>query len=777
MFIKKVIPAVFVLLFALQVNGSAVKLIPAGKWSIATGGNNSRQFSFCAKELQELLACRIGKKIPILKNGKLPAAPVILLDKNDPALESEEFRIVREKNVIRITGGSPIGTLYGVYEFLQQYCDVWNVAPGVIYTPKNKPLSFGTVKKQLKPAIAKREIYHVGGDYTKRDVKNNWRLFDLRNRISISNYMQRDFFPYTDSRYRFSRTAGNSCHSFYHYVSPEKYGKTHPEYFSMNRDGIRVMKRNAGGQLCLTNPDVKKIVYEHLLSSIRKDRKKFGDQAPKLYDFSQMDNTPYLCYCPECKKIIARYGNADSGLLLWFVNQVAREIRKHYPDVTIRTFAYVNTEKIPAGIRAEDNVLIQLCDLYSKSNHTLPLTHTINKKRSEIVKDWKKTASKLMIWDYILQDGNEPIVPVDAVASDVKFFRSCGVKWIFMESEVRVGNPSAFECLKNFVLAQLYFDPEQDLEKLLDVYCRGYFGAAHKEMRAYLEHLRQGQKRNPTSSMNAWHLRELPHLTIDFLRKGKDMVKKAMDKNKDPQIALRILCEMNVLDNALTRIFSAYPKFAKERQMLLKNLLPNRLKVLRSYGLIDSRRKKVEEAVRLPIEDSLVVFTDIPEELKKFPAGAIRFLGISRQFRGGVCTRYVKDPDSKLPRVLGWFHSDPRKFTEMLGCGVYDNQRKKAFGTRIKATTDEKYHWRKIVRFKMGPSSYFYALNWHAQFNLKGLYILADGVDKDNDPNLYDIWVSIKFQGPAYKKGSKKENAVLFERALLVPVAKKYGNL
>ncbi|MBR2372668.1 MAG: DUF4838 domain-containing protein, partial [Lentisphaeria bacterium] len=393
--ISKLLPVVFVLSFAFPLAGGSANMIPAGQWSIVIGGSAEKQFSFCAKELQELLACRIGKKIPILKNVKLSGAPVILLDKNDPALEPEEFRIVREKNVIRIIGGTPIGTLYGVYEFLQRFCDVWNVAPGVIYAPQT-PLSFGAVNIRLKPAISKREIYHSGGDYTKSQVKNKWRIFDLRNRVSISAYLQRDFFQYTDSRYRFSRTAGNSCHSFYNYIPPEKYGKTKPEYFSMNRDGLRIMKRNAGGQLCLTNPDVKKIVCEHLLSSIRKDREKYGKTAPKLYDFSQMDNTPYLCYCPPCKKIIAQYGKADSGLLLWFVNQVAREIKKSYPDVMIRTFAYVNTEKIPSGIRAEDNVMIQLCDLYSKSNHTIPLTHPVNRKRSEIVKDWKRTASNLM---------------------------------------------------------------------------------------------------------------------------------------------------------------------------------------------------------------------------------------------------------------------------------------------------------------------------------------------------------------------------------------------
>lgn len=763
-------------LFALRLIGGVPEKIPAEQWSIGIEGDSSPALTFCAEELKELLACRIGKKIPILNTAKLPASPIILLDKTDPSLDAEEFRIVRENNVIRIIGGTPLGTLYGVYEFLQSCCDVWNVAPGVIYAPRNQPLSFGAVNIRLKPAICKREIYHAGGNYTNSETKRNWRLFDLRSRISITPY-QRDFYPYVDSRYQLSRTTGNACHSFYDYVPPEKYGKTHPEYFSMNRDGLRIMKRNAGGQLCLTNPEVKKIVYEHLIAGIRKDREKFGEHSPRVYDFSQMDNTPYLCCCPECKKIIARYGNADSGLLLWFVNQIAREIGKEYPDVLIRTFAYVNTEKIPKGIRAEDNVMIQLCDLYSQSNHTLPLTHPVNRKRSEIIKQWGKTVRNLMIWDYILQNGNEPLVPVDAIAPDVRFFRSCGVKWIFMESEIRAANPGAFEVLKDFVLAQMYFNPDQNLEKLLAVFCRGYFGGVHAEMKDYLDYLRRGQLRNPTDNMQAWHLRELPHLTVDFLRKGKSLVRKALEKNRDPLIELRILAEMNVLDNALVRILAAYPQHREERDRLLKNLLPSRLKVLRAYGLIDSRRKKLEDEIRLPIEESMIVFTDIPEELKRLPPGAIRFLGPSRLFRGGISARYVKDPDSKLRRVLAWQSSNPEKFTPEIGCGVYDNQRKRAVGTRIAATSDEKFHWHKIVRFTMGPSSYFYAMNWHAQFDLKGFYVHADGVEKENDPNLYDLWVSIKFQGPAYKKGSQKENAVIFERAMLVPVSKKLGNL
>ena len=746
---------------------AAAAKIPAEQWSIATGGENSDMSDYCAAELQELLALRIGKKLPIVKESVLPSSPVILLDKTDSSLGWQSFRIVREKDTIRIIGGSPIGTLYGVYEFLQRFCDVWTVAPGVTYAPDDQPLSFGEMDITVLPAILKRALYHNGQVYTTNETRKKWSDFEYRNRLA--RYPSA-FFPYTDPRYNVSYTAAKDCHTFYDYISPEQYGKEHPEYFSLDRSGVRNMRKNAGGQLCLSNSDVERIVTDTLLDARAKDREKHGDHSPRVYDFSQLDNADYLCFCPECQKIVKQYGDADSGLLLWFVNKVAATVKKRYPDVLIRTFAYVNTEKLPSGIVADDNVLVQLCDLYSKCNHTLPLTHPFNQKRRELVEGWSKIAKNMMIWDYILQSGSEPVVPVDALAPDVRFFVANNVKWIFMESELHVANPSAFEYLKDFVVAQMYFNPEQDLEKLIDVFCRGYFGTVHREMHAYLDFLRKGQNEMPTEDMGAWHRRELKHLTLDFLRQGREMVQTAMEKNNDDEVALRILWERNVLDNALTKMLQAYPQFAEERQKLASGLLENRLKVLRAYGLVPDRLKKVENEIRIPIEESMLVFTDIPDELKKLPPGTIRFLGPSRQNSGGRNGRFVQDPDSSYRRVLMWTHPNPEKFTKEIVCGVYDNQWKKATGTRITAPSDEKYHWYKTVRFSMGPSSIFYALDWHAGFNLKGFFIVSDGMDEADNPNLYDFWVSVKFQGPAYNKDSQKENGIFFERAMLVPV-------
>ena len=461
--------------------------------------------------------------------------------------------------------------------------------------------------------------------------------------------------------------------------------------------------------------------------------------------------------------------------MVYFINRLARRVRKVYPGIMLRTFAYVNTEHLPSGIKVEDNVLIQLCDLYSVCNHTLPLSHPANKKRQRLVEDWASIAKNLMIWDYILQNGDLPVVPVDALIPDAKFFRKNNVKYIFMETEIRNNNPSAFEYLKNFLIAQIYFNPDQDLNKLLDVFCKGYYGVAHREMRAYLDLLRKAQNENPTMDPRAWHGRMLVHINLKFLEQCKALVEKAMKRNKDPKVALRLLWERNVVNNGIARELLAYPAKEMERRQLLKQLLVDRIKVLKDRGLTPQRYKLEEQKLRLPIEENLISYTDIPEELKKLPPGTIRFLGATRQRASHFSTvtgQYTTDPESPLPQVMIWRHKDPAKFTNPIGVGVYDNRTKKTVSATLKAPTDEKYHWYKALRFTMGPSSYFWALDWRIRFRFDNFFILADGVSEEENPNVYDLWVSVKFQGPAYKKGSAKPNAIYFDRCMLVPVVK-----
>ena len=119
----------------------------------------------------------------------------------------------------------------------------------------------------------------------------------------------------------------------------------HPEYYSLI-DG----KRQIGwSQLCLTNPEVVHIVTERVLEAIRRD------PTAKLFSVSQNDWDGH-CQCESCMAIEKRE-DSPAGTLIHFVNQVAEQVEKEFPNVWIETLAYQYTRKPPKTIRPRHNVV------------------------------------------------------------------------------------------------------------------------------------------------------------------------------------------------------------------------------------------------------------------------------------------------------------------------------------------------------------------------------------------------------------------------------------
>src|SRR6185312_10973049 len=90
---------------------------------------------------------------------------------------------------------------------------------------------------------------------------------------------------------------GLFVHTFNELVSPDTYGKTHPEYFSLVNG-----QRLPGTQLCLSNPEVLSVLTASLKQRIA--------ARPKAtyWSVSQNDNDQY-CHCDPCMAINAKYGN------------------------------------------------------------------------------------------------------------------------------------------------------------------------------------------------------------------------------------------------------------------------------------------------------------------------------------------------------------------------------------------------------------------------------------------------------------------------------------
>ena len=350
-----------------------------------------------------------------------------------------------------LVGGRPRGTLYAVYRFLEDVVGVRWWSPFEEFTPRRPNLEIAALDRQGKPRFNYRDICQLYADDDGR--------FAARNRIN-----GRAFGP-SGAKYGTGVYYGppNGVHTFYLYLPPQEYFDKHPEWFSLI-DGKRTAER---AQLCLTNPQVLALVIEKLkgyIEQARADARRAGRLPPVDFDISQNDCLG-MCQCPKCQAIATREGS-QSGLLLYFLNQVADAIRDKYPDVRINTLAYQMTEDPPKTIRPRENIIPRLCD--TNANMLRPITHPDNRPFAERLAAWSRICRTLRIWDYAVTYSDYHGLPLPTVHTypiDYRFFAEHNIEGVFTEHEYPV--LADMRDLKVWMMMKLLEDPYRDYDALL----------------------------------------------------------------------------------------------------------------------------------------------------------------------------------------------------------------------------------------------------------------------------------------------------------------------
>jgi hypothetical protein len=269
-------------------------------------------------------------------------------------------------------------------------------------------------------------------------------------------------------------------HSFFHYVSSKEYGEEHPEYFALV-DGERKLQMGGGGpELCLTNPDVLRIVINKILDALKKH--------PDMENISvsQNDNNKY-CRCPSCAAIDEREGT-PMGSILTFVNAVADEVAKEYPDVMIGTLSYWYSRKPPKTIKPRPNVQIQLCSIECCVLH--PINDPECEKNVQFCRDladWGKMCDHISIWNYNTNFRNYllPCPNLRVIEPNIRYFVANNAIGIFMQA---AGNALGAELsdLRNYVMANLLWDPNKSGRKLIDEFLDLHYGRSAGPIRRFI---------------------------------------------------------------------------------------------------------------------------------------------------------------------------------------------------------------------------------------------------------------------------------------------------
>lgn len=376
-------------------------------------------------------------------------------------LKSDEIIIQTSGNTLIITGGRSRGTLYAAYSFIEDVLGVKFLTSSDTYFPPSPSRNIGELNIRYAPRLTVRGMYY-------KDVIHKHPLFAARRKIN-------GHFQDIPEEYGYSVSWIGSCHTFNRLIPPKKYFKKHSEWFSL-KGGKR---KGKDSQLCLTNKEMRDELIKNALVWLKNSSK-----PSRIISIAQNDNR-YFCECTKCKELDKKEGS-HSGSLIHFVNYVAKELAKKYPDVRVKTFAYLYTRKAPKFVKPEKNVIIELCSIENAINR--PMTHMHNRSFRKDLGTWNKLASQIYIWNYVANFNNYGIPHPNLyfLASNIRYFTKYNrVIRVYEEGDGKnyVGD---FNALRVYLLSRIMWDPELKTQDVIDEFLRCYYGKAAPYVARYL---------------------------------------------------------------------------------------------------------------------------------------------------------------------------------------------------------------------------------------------------------------------------------------------------
>jgi hypothetical protein len=436
-----------------------IRLVQDGRsdFQIVISQNATQIEEHAANEFRKFIQEISGASLPIVTDsieenefeiliGKSNRLQNLLPEFDFSSLENDGFAIKTIDKKLIIIGGKSKGTLYGVYSFLEDYLGCRKYSAKVSFIPKSKSIIILQINDTQVPFIKHREAHFP--DPFVQDYAD-WHKLDSR--------------PDREKEWGFW------VHTFERLIPPEKYFESHPEYFSL-LGGRRI----SNGQLCLTNPGIYPILVDAL--------KKFVQEKPGAHYWSVSQNDNYNeCQCENCLRSNQKY-EASAGTMLEFVNKVAGE----FPDKTISTLAYQYTRKAPMGIKPAKNVNIMLCSIECNRSQSIATDLRSETFRKDI-EDWGKLTDNILMWDYVVQFRNlvSPFPNLRVLQPNIKFFVKNNVRMMFQQG--CGGNIGEFSELRAYIIAKLLWNPDANVDAIMDDFFNGYYGAAGKHIRTYID--------------------------------------------------------------------------------------------------------------------------------------------------------------------------------------------------------------------------------------------------------------------------------------------------
>lgn len=455
-----------------------------------------------ARELQEHLAQVTGATLLVVPEGKAsrerPRVVIgdglltrkLLAGFSAAALPPDAIVIRTVGRDLVLTGHPRRGTLLAVYTFLEDTVGVrwWTATEAQI--PKRPTLQIPPLEINYHPQVIDRATRYLDlsdGCFTNHSLvtKEEQRamgVFSARLRLNGHDHYS------VPKEYGGPNGLIGWVHTFYQInglLPVGQYFAKHPEWYSF----IKGERRREHSQLCLTNEEMRREMVRVVKERIR--------QTPgaTMISISQNDWHGY-CECDKCKALDEHEGT-HAGTLIHFINAVAEEVEKEYPEILVETLAYQYTRLPPKHVRPRHNVVVRLCSI--ECSFREPLAEGSDETNAAFRRDiesWNRISPQLYIWDYVTNfaDYLSPHPNFHVLAPNLRYFVKHGAIGIFEQGDsgCRVGH---FVRLRAWYLAHLLWNPDADEKRLIETFMNGYYGAAGPHLLRSIEVIDEAGRR------------------------------------------------------------------------------------------------------------------------------------------------------------------------------------------------------------------------------------------------------------------------------------------
>jgi len=378
-------------------------------------------------------------------------------------------KLVDAGNLV-IVGGGNLGTGFGVYDFLKRWCGVRWFMPG-----------------PLGEVVPKREAIVLDG----LDIRSEPAVQSVWIRpIHIDNLKAKHFRRY--------HWAG---HNLKRLIPPHCFGASHPEYYPLVLGERRVpLAKRFPWQPCVSTPQL----AGHVAGAARRHFSK----TPYSQVFSMgVNDGGGDCLCDQCQALdVVQNGvRSMSDRYACFYERCAATFGKAFPNKLLGFSAYGGMWHPPKRYAFRGNTYIRICG---------------RPNMIEMLDAWSQRVPHLGVYEYlygtfILEPRHYPHVLGEYVKVLVRRYRI-----LSFSAEVYPFWP--LDGPKCYVLSELLWDIDQDIDALLDEYFTGLYGESAEPMKSFFRRMEVVYRRREDpryffdgyrrGGFSGWELADLAHM-------------------------------------------------------------------------------------------------------------------------------------------------------------------------------------------------------------------------------------------------------------------------